>query len=71
MKTKRENKTMSNENQTTARLKRATKVKAHKAALDHKFKNFETALDTFILLGIKSYRQSASSIKASESINAN
>jgi hypothetical protein len=43
---------------TTARLKTKTKIRAEKAKLIFGFNTIESALDTFILFGIKSYRES-------------
>lgn len=43
---------------TTARLKTKTKIRAEKAKLSFGFGTIESALDTFILFGIKAYRES-------------
>jgi len=43
---------------TSARLKTKTKLKAEKAKLRFGFPTIESALDTFILFGIKSYKES-------------
>lgn len=42
---------------TTARLKKTTKIKAERAKLVFKFSTLEEAIDTFILFGIKAYRE--------------
>ena len=49
---------MPNQNQTTtARLKTATKTKVKRAMLRDKFSVFESALDIYIIAGIKAYRE--------------
>ena len=57
---------MSNPNNqfTTARLKSETKRRAERAKLTFRFRSFEAALDTFILLGIRAYRESLKQIDA-------
>jgi len=42
---------------TTARLKTSTKQRAEIAKARFKFSTLESAIDTFILLGIRAYRQ--------------
>lgn len=42
---------------TTARLKTETKRKVERAKIQFRFDSFESAVDTFLLLGIKAYRE--------------
>lgn len=48
---------------TTGRLLKRTKIRAEKAKLIFGFPTIESAINTFILLGIKAYREQLREIK--------